>query len=601
MKKRVADIVVDTLLELGIDETFCVVGGGAMHLNNAFEVNKDMHVTFCHHEQACAFAAEGFAKYSGKMACVSVTAGPGGVNALNGVYSAYVDYTPMIVIAGYPRYETATPITGLNLRCRGVQEFDIVNTVKTMTKYSKLILGPKEIRQEIIKAYNIAMTGRRGPVWLSIPLDVQAVQIEQNELLEESNSVCNKKIDGTIITKIVDELKKAKRPCILAGTGIRYGDAVKEFKEFKNKVRIPVVGSSLHPDLLPLDTELYYGTSGSCGPRAGNYILQNADLILVLANSLSTKQTGFNVGLFAPNAKFIMIDAEIDETKKPGLHIDFPVEAEIKSFFEQYTATVTETINADEKWISYCKSVKKMFEGKDMPEYNNSDRVFSKIFGHALMDKLPEKCSIALGNSSCVGSILTYGVHFDSQRVVVNYNAGSMGDDLPEAIGIAVASKNPVYCYTGDGSLMMNLQELETIKYNKLPIKVIVFSNNGYGAIRNTCSNFFNGTFTGCDSDSGIDFPDFSKVADAFGYKYYHCKTCGEIDTVLDSFIGYDGLALLEVDQQLIDPAIPRIMSKMDENGKFTTPSLLDMYPYLSEDEDAHLLKLKYLENENCL
>ncbi len=594
MKKRVADIVVDTLLELGINETFCVVGGGAMHLNNAFEINKDMHVTFCHHEQACAFAAEGFAKYSGKIACVSVTSGPGGVNALNGVYSAYVDYTPMIVIAGYPRYETATPITGLNLRCRGVQEFDIVNTVKTMTKYSKLILEPKEIRQEIIKAYNIAMSGRRGPVWLSIPLDVQAIQIEESDLQEAPIFEGEKKLDDSVITRIVNELKNANRPCILTGTGIRYGDAVKEFKEFKNKVRIPVVGSSLHPDLLPLDAELYYGASGSCGPRLGNYILQNADVILVLANSLSTKQTGFSVDLFAPKAKFIMVDAELDETKKPGLHIDFPVESEIKSFFNQYNAAVNETIKADEKWISYCDSVKKIFEGKDMPTCKDSDRVFAKVFGHALMDKLPKNCSIALGNSSCVGSVLSYGVHYDSQRVAVNYNAGSMGDDLPEAIGMAVASKNPVYCYTGDGSLMMNLQELETIKYNKLPIKVIVFSNNGYGAIRNTCSNFFNGTFTGCDSDSGIDFPDFSKVADAFGYKYYHCRNCGEINSVLDSFISYDGLAFLEVDQQLVDPVVPRIMSKMDKNGKFTTPSLLDMFPYLTEDESAALKKIEY-------
>lgn len=592
MKKRVADIVVETLLELGINETFCVVGGGAMHLNNAFEINKDMHVTFCHHEQSCAFAAEGFAKYSGKMACVSVTAGPGGVNALNGVYSAYVDYTPMIVIAGYPRYETSTPYTGLNLRCRGVQEFDIVNTVKTMTKYSKMILEPKEIKREIIKAYNIAMSGRRGPVWLSIPLDIQAVQIDESELLKVQPVNSDRKLEDAVITKIVDELKKAKRPCILTGTGIRYGDAVKEFIEFKKKVKIPVIGSSLHPDLLPLDTELYYGTSGSCGPRTGNYILQNSDLILVLANSLSAKQTGFNVELFAPNAKIIMVDAELDETKKPGLHIYFPVESEIKSFLNQFNDAINVIIEADDEWISYCKSVKKTFEGKDMPEYRLSDRVFSKVFGHSLMDKLPQNCSIALGNSSCVGSILSYGVHFDSQRVVVNYNAGSMGDDLPEAIGIAIASNNPVYCYTGDGSLMMNLQELETIKYNKLPIKVIVFSNNGYGAIRNTCSNFFSGTFTGCDSESGIDFPDFSKIANAFGYEYFHCKNCGEIDSVLDSFISYDGLAFLEVDQQLVDPAVPRIMSKMDENGKFTTPSLLDMYPELSEKEEKLIKNL---------
>ena len=594
MKKRVADIVVDTLLELGINETFCVVGGGAMHLNNAFEINDKMHITFCHHEQACAFAAEGFAKYSGKMACVSVTAGPGGVNALNGVYSAYVDYTPMIVIAGYPRYETATPCTGLNLRCRGVQEFDIVNTVKTMTKYSKLVLEPKEIKAEIKKAYDIAMEGRRGPVWLSIPLDIQATQVEENELIEYKKQIPETVVNKETIKKIVTELKNAKRPCILTGTGIRYGDALQEFIDFKSKVRIPVVGSSLNPDLLPFNTELYYGTSGSCGPRTGNYILQNADLILVLANSLSTKQTGFNVELFAPNAKFIMIDAELDETKKPGLHIDMPIQSEIKSFLTQYNNIVSEIVDADSKWISYCDSIKVYFKNKDMPSHDEVNRVYSKLFGHTLMDKLPKNCSIALGNSSCVGSILSYGVHYPTQRVVVNYNAGSMGDDLPEAIGMAVASKNPVYCYTGDGSFMMNLQELETIKYNKLPIKVIVFSNNGYGAIRNTCKNFFNGKFTGCDSDSGIDFPDFAKVADAFGYKYFTCKNNDEISSVLDSFITYDGLAFLEVQQEFVDPVIPRVMSKMDANGNFTTPSLLDMFPYLSEEEEKELNNLIY-------
>ncbi|MGN0739641.1 MAG: thiamine pyrophosphate-binding protein [Treponema sp.] len=595
MKKRVADIVVDTLLELGINETFCVVGGGAMHLNNAFEINDNMHITFCHHEQACAFAAESFAKYSGKIACVSVTSGPGGVNALNGVYSAYVDYTPMIVIAGYPRYETATPCTGLNLRCRGVQEFDIVNTVKTMTKYSKLILEPEEIKAEIKKAYDIAMEGRRGPVWLSIPLDIQAIQIEEDELIEYKKQIPVSIVDKDTIAKIVSELKNAKRPCILTGTGIRYGDAVKEFIDFKSRIKIPIVGASLNPDLLPFNAELYYGTSGSSGPRTGNYILQNADLILVLANSLSTKQTGFNVDLFAPNAKFIMVDAEIDETKKPGLHIDIPIQSEIKAFLTQYNNTVNDIIEADSKWIDYCDSLKEFFKNKDMPSTEGSTRVCSKIFGHILMDKLPENCSIALGNSSCGGCILTYGVHYPNQRVIVNYNAGSMGDDLPEAIGMAIASKDPVYCYTGDGSLMMNLQELETIKYNKLSIKVIVFSNNGYGAIRNTCKNFFNGKFTGCDSDSGIDFPDFVKVADAFGYEYFSCKNNDEISSVLDSFIAYDGLALLEVQQEFVDPVIPRVMSKMDANGKFVTPSLLDMYPYLSAEEGCYLKKLEEL------
>lgn len=594
MKKRVADIVVETLLEFGIDETFCVVGGGAMHLNNAFEINKEMHVTYCHHEQACAFAAEGFAKYSGKPACVSVTAGPGGVNALNGVYSAYVDYTPMIVIAGYPRYETATPITGLNLRCRGVQEFDIVNTVKTMTKYSKLVLNPKEIKAEIVKAYNIAMEGRRGPVWLSIPLDVQAVQIEESELLVPIYENKENVIKPSVCNEVLNMIKGAKRPCVLTGTGIRYGDAEKEFLAFLDKVKIPVVGGALQADVLPIGTELYYGVSGSVGARVGNYILQNADLILVLANSLSTKQTGFNVGLFAPKAKIIMVDAEVDESKKPGLRVSSCIQSEIKEFLQQYNETVTEIARADAKWIAYCNGVKDFFNGKDYPKFRRQDRVPAKYFAKKFLDMLPKKASVALGNSSCVCGVLGYGVRYAGQRVIVNYNAGSMGDDLPEAIGVAVASDSPVYCYTGDGSLMMNLQELQTVKYNKLPVKVIVFSNNGYGAIRNTCKSFFNGVYTGCDASSGIDFPDFSKIAKAFNYKYFHCKNCGMVESVVKKFLGYNGAALLEVDQMLIDLPIPRVMSKMDENGKFSTPSLLDMFPFLSGEERDFI---KGLEN----
>lgn len=585
MKKRVADIVVETLLELGISETFCVVGGGTMHLNNAFEINKDMHVTFCHHEQSCAFAAEGYAKYSGKIACVSVTAGPGSVNALNGVYGAWVDSTPMFVISGYPRYETATPITGLNLRCRGVQEFDIVNTVKTMTKYSKLVIDPKEIKAEIQKAYNIAMTGRRGPVWLAIPLDVQAALLEDSDLITYSeNDVIQPTGNTETIKQIISKLKSAKRPCILTGTGIRYGNAYSEFLDFLKIVQVPVIGSSLFPDALPMNYPLYYGNAGSSGPRLGNYIIQNSDLILVLANSLSTKQTGFNVDLFAPDAEFIMIDVEKDEPKKPGLHIDMPVEMDIKDFFTQYIKQDNNLIKADSRWIQYCDNLKDLLKNVDLPEFNPNEKVSSKQFGRKFVDMMPENGIIALGNSSCIGGVLTYGVRNHEQRVIVNYNAGSMGDDLPEAIGIAKATDNPVYCITGDGSIMMNLQELQTIKYSNLPIKVVVFNNNGYGAIRNTCKNFFNNVYTGCDFDSGISFPSFEKVAAAFDFKYIHCTKGSEVEKSLKEFFNLEGQVLLEVEQKELDPYFPRIVSTMGPNGKFTTPSLIDMSPALPDD-----------------
>lgn len=595
MKKRVADIVVETLLELGINETFCVVGGGAMHLNNAFEINNDMHVTFCHHEQSCAFAAEGYAKYSGKMACVSVTAGPGSVNALNGVYGAWVDSTPMFVISGYPRYETSTPFSGLNLRCRGVQEFDIINTVKTMTKYSKLIINAKEIKSEILKAYNIAMNGRRGPVWLAIPLDVQATLLEENDVLQYSEKSTIEFLNNTeLFNQIISKLKSAKRPCILTGAGIRYGNAYSEFLEFLRNVQIPVIGSSLFPDALPIDYPLYYGNSGSSGPRLGNYIIQNSDLILVLANSLSAKQTGFNPSLFAPNAQFIMIDVEKDEPKKPGLHIDIPVEMDIKEFLSQYVKTKNNKINADPNWIKYCNNLKELLKNTDLPEFNPEEKVTSKYFGRLFVDMMPSNGIIALGNSSCIGGVLTYSVKNHEQRVIVNYNAGSMGDDLPEAIGITKVTDNPVYCITGDGSIMMNIQELQTIKYNNLPIKVVVFNNNGYGAIRNTCKNFFNNVYTGCDYDSGINFPPFEKVADTFGFKYLHCSKGADVENILKKFFNTEGQVLLEVEQKELDPYFPRIVSTMGPDGKFSTPSLVDMSPMLEQKLQNLIEEYKY-------
>lgn len=590
MKKRVADIVVQTLVGLGITECFCVVGGGAMHLNNAFEINPDMHVTFCHHEQACAFAAEGFAKYSGKISVVSVTSGPGCMNTLNGVYSAWVDSTPMIIIAGHPRLDTTVEACGLNLRCRGVQEYNMIPAVKGMTKYATMITDPDTARKEIIKAYQIAMDGRRGPVWISIPLDIQAASAEE-EVAAYLDADDFFAADYQVVDEIIEKIKAASRPCILTGSGIRYGSAMEEFLQFVDRVQIPIVGGALLADTLPEGFPYFYGLSGNIGPRAGNYILQNADLILVLGNSLSTRQTGFNVEGFAPNAYFIMVDAEKDEPFKPGLHIDLAVQMDVKKFLKHAGDSVQGKVYADKSWISYCEKVYDFFKGYDEPEFGEEDRVPAKSFWKLFREMLPDDTAIALGNSNCVIGLYQYGIKKMGQRVITNYNAGSMGYDLPEAVGVAVASGKTVYCVTGDGSVMMNLQELATIKHNKLPVKIVIFSNEGYGAIRQTCKNFFKGVYTGCDAESGIGFPSFSEVARAFGFSYFHCRSCGELKRQLECFIEAPNLAILEVDQMLDDLVIPKIMSRIGADGKFETPGFTDLYPYIS-DADAKELKI---------
>ena len=598
MKKRVADIVVDTLVELGIKDCFSVVGGGAMHLNNAFALKKDkIRTIYTHHEQAGSMAAEGYARLSGKMAAVCVTSGPGGTNAINGVQGAWVDSLPMIVISGHPRYSTTVPATGLKLRVRGVQENDIVAQVSGITKYAKTILEPETIKYEIQKAISIALDGRRGPVWIDIPLDVQGSLVELSELkeydhIEEEYYV--RQADTSSLEELQKLLDEAERPCILTGSGIRTGDAEKEYREFIKAVSIPIVGGSLQPDINYNGEKNFYGLSGTIGPRSGNFILQSADLIIVLGNSLSYKQTGHDVKQFAPNAKFVMVDAEEDEAKKDGLHIDLSIVADLKDFFNKCLSFGIKA-DASEKWFDHCQKVYDHFSKYEMLErhgsFSDDERVPVLLFWKKFMKRVQDNAVINLGNSSCVHGILQEGADTIDQRILVNYNCGSMGDDITEAMGSAAYdSEVPQYCVTGDGSLMMNIQEFQTIHHYNLPIKTVVMNNQGYGAIRATCDNFFNGLHNGCDEESGVTFPDFGDVAHTFKIDYRCCKNIGELGAALDWYVNHDGPCILEIYQMLNDLRGPRLESVMDENGVFYTPPLHILSPLLDENEVSELI-----------
>lgn len=594
MKKRVADIIVDILIENGITDCFSVVGGGAMHLNNAFVEAKDrIRTIYQHHEQACAMAAEGYARLTGRMAAVCVTSGPGGTNAINGVQGAWVDSIPMVVISGHPRYETTVAYTGLDIRTRGVQENNIIEQVKGITKYAKLMNDASEIKSELEKAIKIAMEGRRGPVWLDIPLNIQGMLVEENELTpyvfdNEENQ------DITVqLKEMIKLLEISKRPCILTGSGIRAGNVEKEYTSFIQLFDIPIVGGALQADINYNHQKNYYGMSGSIGPRCGNFILQSADLIIVLGNSLSFKQTGFNQEEFAPNAKIIMIDAQADESKKPGLHIDLHIVTDLKNFFRSVQQKNIQ-VKAKEEWIAHCDCLKKEFPAYEMlvrhGEINEEERVPALLFWQKIMERVEKDAIIALGNSNCILGVLQEGVDSPQQRVLVNYNCGSMGHDLPESIGAAIGGGRTVYCVTGDGSFMMNMQELQTIVYYRLPVKIVLFNNEGYGAIRATCSNFFHGVYTGCDAESGISFPDFEKISHAFEIAYHRCDCVGQLKNSIEWLLKQPGNCILEVYEMIDEIRGPRIESKMDGNGCFITPPLHDMSPFLEEEEIQKLL-----------
>lgn len=591
MKKRVADIIMDTLVEYGITDCFAVVGGGAMHLDNALLVCEQMNKYFNHHEQACAMAAEAYARYSGRMAAVCVTCGPGATNTLTGVMGAWQDSIPMIVLSGQVRYEISVPKSGLKLRYRGIQEFEIIPTVKTMTKYAVMITDPLSIKREVIKAINIALEGRRGPVWIDVPQDIQNARVEEEELYSIEDGIKSvPAIKKEELSRAIDALRSAKRPCILAGSGIISSGNRALFEKLVNKMGIPVIGGSWVADNLYTEHPLYYGNSGNVGPRTGNFILQNADVILTLGNSLGFRQTGFNLEGFAPEARIIMTDVDAEESRKPGLKLYQFIHADLKDMITEMLAEDCE-INAPAKWVEYCNMLKNRFTPFEAAEdIDMNDRVCSYYFWKVFQEYEEQDSILALGNNTANSAKLQIGVRYPEQRVLTNYTCGSMGYDIPAAIGAAIASGKKVYCITGDGSVMMNLQELQTIVQNDLPIHMVIFSNDGYGAIRQTSKNFFDGAYIGCTPDTGVSFPSFARVAETFGFGYRKCSSNAEVEEAVRWLVNSEKRVLLEIEQRLDDPITPKVMSRLDENGKMLTPALQDMYPFIEQEEYQKLM-----------
>ncbi len=586
MKKRVADIIMEILCENEITEAFSVVGGGAMHLNNAFAGCEKIHKYYNHHEQACAMSAEAYVRTSGKLPVVCVTSGPGGTNSLTGVLCAWQDSLPMLILAGQVRYDISVEKSGLPLRQRGEQEFEIVPVVKHMTKYAVKVINPLCIRRELQKAIDIATSGRRGPVWLDIPLDVQGAIVEEDDILPAIENIGEnpsvREEDIQFINKILNE---AKRPCVLVGSGVRVANVVDEFRDYVEKLGIPVVAGIHVADAHSFEYPLYYGMSGTIGPRVGNFILQNADVILVIGNSLHLTQTGFNQEMFAPKAKIVMIDIDANEAFKPGLNIYRFIHSDLAKFFE-VARLYTTKVNVAKEWIDFCNKLMERFPIIEVPkDLDMKGKIRQNYFWSIFDKKEPADCIVAFGNSMGVAGVVQKGIAKSTQRLIANFWVGTMGNDLPEAFGAAIASQKEVICATGDGSIMMNLQELQTIIHYDVPVKIVLFSNDGYGTIRNSCKNFFDGTKVGCDEETGVSMPDFEKVANAFGYHYKRCASNEEVEDCIDWLFKTDKHAFLEVMQDYDDAFEPKLQSRLLPDNSFATPALHDMAPFIDADE----------------
>lgn len=608
MKIRVADYIAELLADKGIDTLFTVVGGGAMHLNDGFGHNPKIKCIHNHHEQACSIAAEGYYRMSNKLPAVCVTTGPGGTNAITGVLGAYLDSIPMLIISGQVKYEMTVASTGLDLRQLGDQEWDIVSTVKSMTKYAEMVVDANKIKYCIEKAIYLAMDGRPGPCWVDIPLDVQGAIIDTDDLIEfdpkelEANSV--QEVTEDILDKVIEKIKTAKRPVIYAGSAIRTNDAYDSFLNVINKLQIPVVNAWNATDSIEYDNPLCVGCGGSFGDRPANFAVQNSDLILSLGCRLSTRQVSFAYDSWAREAYKIMVEIDPAEINKPTLNIDLPIQSDIKDFLEKFNAYLEKEYSdynfKNEDWIKQCNIWKEKYPVCDKSKYEQKDKINVYAFLDTLSDCMKENDKIVVANGAACACIHGYKLK-KGQRLVVNSGVASMGYDLPAAIGACFGiNQNDIICVCGDGSIQMNLQELQTIIHHKLPIKLFLINNDGYQSIRITQRSFFEQPFIGIGSDSGdISFPNMEKIAYAYGFKYNQCSDINKLKDTINNTLNTSEPIICEVFVDTAQSFEPKSASKKLPNGKMVSAPLEDMKPFLDRKELEENMYIDLIENED--
>lgn len=600
MKIKVSQYIAQFLADHGVTDVFTITGGGAMHLNDAIGHHEALHCTYNHHEQACAIAAEGYARLTGKVAAVCVTSGPGGTNAITGVLGGWQDSIPMFVVSGQVKRETTTWSTSVPLRQLGDQEFQIIDCVKGMTKYAQMITEPTEIRYHLEKAWYLCNNGRKGPVWLDIPLDVQAAVVEERDMRgfvpeeETVDSISGKEMmdmhenpvyDVTLSEQIIEKIRDAKRPVILAGTGVRLSGAYEEFLRCIEALQIPVVTAWNAHDLLWDEHPLYCGRPGSVGTRGGNFVVQNSDLLLVLGCRLNIRQISYNYKEFAKNAYKIVVDIDEAELYKPTVNVDMKVHANVADVMKDIANKASETGNHQD-WVQWCRDINGKYPAALPSYYDKQSPINPYAFINEFSKGLSEGDKIICGNgSACVVTFQAVQIKKE-QRLFTNSGCAAMGYGFPAAIGCAVAEKGKrIICLDGDGSFQMNLQELQTVVYNKLNMKIFILNNNGYHSIRQTQTNLFEPPLVGVCDGNGLSFPNLEKIAYAYDIPYEKIDMLAGVSIKVQRILKMEGPVLCEV---ILDPAQnfePKLSSKVLPDGKIVSPEIDDMFPFLPREE----------------
>ena len=580
MKIKVSDYIVNFLYKNNIDTLFSITGGFAMHLNDSFGKHGKYKIIYQHHEQACGYSAVGYSKTNSKPCVVCTTAGCAATNAITPCLVAYQDSIPILFISGQVKSnETLRYINNDNIKLRHYAgaDCDIISIVSEITKYSKEILNINELNDILIEAYKNLINGRPGPVWLSIPIDIQGMLIDNNEI-----PIINKYIDNTEtvdLNSIYNLLFDSKRPLIIAGNGIKLGNCIEKFNNFISTHKIPTVVTILGTDIIETDNELYAGKIGLIGDRHGNFTLQNCDLLISLGCRLSQGIIGYRPDWFARDAKIIYIDNDIEEIKKTNLNYTIKLNLDLNLFFNNFNSNYI----CNQSWIDKCKYWKNkwIFE---MPNCLDDSNGINPYYSLKYLFNIAPNNKITLCSGGSIVTNLWHMIKINLGDKFLHSSQGDMGFELPASIGAQIAEPNKmVISIIGDGSFQLNIQELQTIIQYNLPIKIIIFNNGGYGAIKITQSTFFKNKF-GVDNDSGISFPNIEKIAFAYGIKYISASKNNEIEEKIKELINIKSVIILEIFSS-IQTRYPRLNAIKNDDGTFTNRPFEDMDPFMSREE----------------
>lgn len=585
---KLTDYIAKFLANHGIKHVFGLTGGAVVHLFDSLDKTDGIEPVFAHHEQAASFAAEAYSRITNNIGVCIVTTGPGGTNAITGLCAAWLDSIPCIFISGQTRYEHTT--NGKKIRQLGSQQLNITSVVSSITKYAVLIDSPDKIKYYLEKAVYIAKTGRPGPVWLDLPLNFQWQNIEPDKLkgfdpLNEKLEVKLAKITRQV-EKCITLIKESKRPLILVGNGVRLAHGENEFIELIKKFNIPFVSTWNSSDIIPTDNGFYMGRPGISGQRGANLAVQNCDLLLSIGSHLSIPLTGTNYKAFAREARKVVVDIDKIELEFETVKVDLPILSDAKEFLKEILKHAFDKSASIKPWLDKCLKYKSY---NRIPVSCENDKNF--VNPYVFIDKLSQE----LGSDDVAvvdggGTALYMPFHAmrvkEGQRMIVSAGIGAMGSGVPESIGACFASgKKRTICFVGDGSMQFNIQELQTIYHHKLPIKIILFNNDGYLAIRHTQKDFLSSNFIGSDTKGGVSMPDFEKVTTAYGIKHIKVSNNSEIGGKIKETLGHPGPVVCEIAISRDQELIPRMGFKKNPDGTATGMPLEDMCPFLDREE----------------